>query len=143
MFKYILLLFFAATVNAERPADVPQCTEVKRTVCPGERVVVVKKKKKKVYVRKPDAPIKERVVYIEKVSDAKPKRNIVSLYAQRKIVSLHTTTTTSFGSVSARTESQLSLVPGLQYQRLFDAGPVLGIGIDTQGEVQGSLGFNF
>lgn len=143
MFKYILLLFFAATANAERPADVPQCQTVKRTVCPDERVIVIKKKKKKVYVRKPDAPIKERVVYVEKSSEVKTKRNIVSLYAQRKIVSLHTTTTSGFGSVSARTESQTSLVPGLQYQRLFDAGPVLGIGIDTQGEVLGSIGFNF
>ena len=139
MIKYILPLFLALNAHADTPAL--QCTTVQKVVCPDEKAIVIKK------VRKPRPPVivekvVEKIVYV-KADTAKPKRNIVSLYAQRKVTSLHTSTSVSSGTASARTESQSSIVPGVQYQRLFDSGFVLGIGVDTQAEVLGSIGLQF
>lgn len=137
--KYLLIcLVFSLSVLADSSGVVEQCKTVTLKVCKGEKAVVVRKKnKKKVVVVA--APVIATTTVTKIVEVDKTKKNIVFLYAQNKITELQTKVT----GMSASTTSTRATVPGVGYQRLLTNGLTLGAGVDTQGDVQGQIGFNW
>ncbi len=75
----------------------------------------------------------------------KEKKNIVMLDAERQITDLNTSTEATATGVTARTRSERTLVPGVNYYRrqLFDTAVGAGVGVDANGNVKGMIGLDF